>query len=262
MSHAQICTPANQPIGGPVQRSKRRDVVELHDVCGTLDWPSAKTSKLVTRTMAMAQGAFGWLLGFALAAGCENEADSYYGSTVGINFQCSTVANQFADCILKLSATEVSTEVGCLKKICRKGCGSCDWNWDGPCALSDLPSSCTPSVLRARGETCVYPFQCASGFCCPYLRICLVSATDAIKDEDIKDEDVREQLMKGGNNQTCGLAEVKANTNACNCQTTGPNGEAGYPCITDVDVSKCGCQDFYLNRYAAGTWIPGCGGGP
>lgn len=186
------------------------------------------------------------------AAACQNVADSIKAGTS--TYQCSTFGPTAADCDASwANANDDGTTLACTKKICKQSCNTCDFTTDKKCAITDYKSSCTPSPLRARGETCVYGFQCASAFCCPYLKICLTSSTDGIQEADVVDADARAMISADG--QICPSASVDANADKCKCDADG------NPLIGKFDQSACGCNSQYLTKFTGETWIPGCTSG-
>jgi hypothetical protein len=187
-----------------------------------------------------------------VAAACEDVAATFSAGTS--THTCANFGPTAADCDASwANANDDGTTLACTKKICKASCNTCDFTTDKKCAISDYTSSCTPSPLRARGETCVYGFQCATSFCCPYLKICLTDSTDGIQSADVADEDAKAIIAADG--QICPSASVDANSEACKCD------EAGKPLIGKFDQSVCGCNAQYITKFTDETWIPGCTGG-
>lgn len=102
-----------------------------------------------------------------------------------------------------------------------------------------LPSACTPNSPLPTGSLCVYGYQCASKFCCPRLKVCLVDAKTGISTSDIKVKDPEKRkdivsaITSGG---TC--KDYKTNFESC------VQDQDGQPLDT-WDQSVCGCTDLY-----------------
>jgi len=117
---------------------------------------------------------------------------------------------------------------------------------------ASYPHNCVPNPLAARGGPCVYGYQCATGFCCPNLKICLTDSTDGgalpLSPDWVKD------IVSGG-----GACPQGLNDDRCK------NYEDGEP-TADFDQTVCGCSADYMGHFNAETWAQcgtacTCGGG-
>eukprot|EP00927_Polykrikos_kofoidii_P056937 TRINITY_DN51037_c0_g1_i1.p1 TRINITY_DN51037_c0_g1~~TRINITY_DN51037_c0_g1_i1.p1 ORF type:complete len:364 (-),score=44.28 TRINITY_DN51037_c0_g1_i1:443-1534(-) len=113
---------------------------------------------------------------------------------------------------------------------------------------SEFPSSCAPSPLVPVGGTCVYGYQCASKFCCPRLRLCVVdsSTTFSTREINVKPDMKQTVVDLVGGDGTC--KDSFSQSNAC-MQTN-----EGKP-LSTWDQTKCGCKAEYMSMYNAGTWV-------
>jgi hypothetical protein len=179
----------------------------------------------------------------------------------GSDYTCAN-AEGYGECVSGAANPPLSAaEVICLKKTCKKSCNKCDFtDTTVNCVLSDLPQSCTPSTLRARGESCVHGYQCTSGFCCPDLRICLVNSVDGITKDEIVGTDTLAVLEDAGCFDTTSAGKVCSDTSGAK-QNKCKNMDDGTPRIIDWDQSVCGCSTMYMQKYNSATWVPNCPGG-
>ncbi|CAD7968178.1 unnamed protein product [Amoebophrya sp. A25] len=116
---------------------------------------------------------------------------------------------------------------------------------------ANLPSACTPSPPLPVGGLCVYGYQCASQFCCPYLKVCLRNPTQVINSNQITveasvkaSENLVNVIFRGG--RTC--KDPHANRGQC------LQDSSGLPLAT-WDQSRCQCKSAYMTHYNAGTWV-------
>jgi len=117
-------------------------------------------------------------------------------------------------------------------------------------AEGPLPSSCIPDPILPVGALCVYGYQCASAYCCPRRKLCLQSSSSVITISDVANIDdnakftVLDIIFSGPG--TC--SDPWSQSARCT------QNEDGQPFAT-WDQSRCGCDQQYMARYLAGTWV-------
>jgi len=211
-----------------------------------------------------------------VADGGHLEAASTSGYQVRLGYSCSTVLGgnpPFCNTLdwRKMQYGKISVpdnEDECHMYHCsgRSECDMCSDKTEGavltePCSCQTIkaasraafPHSCLPNPLAARGEPCVHGFQCATGFCCPQLKVCL---TDSLDGGAVPLSPDWVKAIVGGAQPTCaqGLDHSE-------CKSY----ENGEP-TAEFDQTACGCSAEYMTHFNAETWVQcgtacTCGGG-
>lgn len=145
--------------------------------------------------------------------------------------------------------------------------------------IADIPDSCTPSPLVPDNGRCIFSFQCASGFCCPFFKSCLGNdgytplASDAVEADALRKKMMWTSAYGGeadcgkSSDQTCDVCAMRECSQAMTCDMCSEvNGQPlfegndwGMPAWNIADP-KCGCHPDFVAAFQAGTWVEGCTG--
>jgi hypothetical protein len=129
----------------------------------------------------------------------------------------------------------------------------------------------------AQGRACAFSFQCATGFCCPYLKVCMVDSTtprwgtdrpfsDLVYPAGFTPDSLGDNVCNPSSNSPVCMECVRGCcTGAGGCQA--PN----YFCRVatkvggwdfdevlpgpDYDLTQCNCHSKFIELFNAGTWV-------
>merc|ERR1719161_2528721 len=154
--------------------------------------------------------------------------------------------------------------------------------------MDEIPGACTPSPLIADNGRCMFSYQCASGFCCPFFKSCLGdNGYTPLSADAVMADPLRMKMMwtseYGGEadcgkaaDQTCDVCDMRecSSMQTCDMCITVDAGEGPKPMLEgndfnfppyDIADPKCKCHADFIAAFQAGTWVEGCaasGGSP
>lgn len=151
----------------------------------------------------------------------------------------------------------------------------------GFATIEDIPDACTPSPLVANNGRCLFNYQCASGFCCPFLKSCLGdNGYEPLSAESVEADPLRKKMAwsteYGGEadcgKDVCDICAMRECSQAMTCDmcitlnagdgakpmTISSAAEYGVPPY-DIGDAKCGCHKDFVAAWKAGTWVAECG---
>lgn len=147
-------------------------------------------------------------------------------------------------------------------------------------SIEDIPNSCTPSPLVPDNGRCLFSYQCASGFCCPFFKSCLGDdGYEPLSADAVAADPLRKKMMwtpEYGGEATCGsdtgscdICAMRGCTTCDQCITVDA-GDGAKPMLEgndfnfppyDIADPGCKCHADFIAAFKAGTWVEGCGGG-
>jgi hypothetical protein len=149
--------------------------------------------------------------------------------------------------------------------------------------MEDIPDSCTPDPLVPDNGRCLFSYQCASGFCCPYFKSCLGdNGYEPLPQSAVEADPLRLKMMytsEYGGEATCGSANGICDVcdmrdcsqqQTCDMCITVDAGDGAKPMLEgndynfppyDIGDEKCRCHADFVAAWEAGTWVEGCSGG-
>lgn len=135
--------------------------------------------------------------------------------------------------------------------------------WAG---LDEVPGSCLPKSLVPRYGRCLFGYQCVTGFCSPFLRVCLESDEDNLPRRAVRADGALWRIMWQsckGRHKDCRTCEFSPRSledfEVCSEDPFSP----GRPSLSLFDPSDptCGCHEDFVSHYRAETWVDCSGGG-
>lgn len=111
---------------------------------------------------------------------------------------------------------------------------------------ADLLNGCIPHPKFPVGRACVYGQQCASGFCCPFHRVCLVRGNSIVSYDEMEKQNSPEIMaILNENKKMCNLTSM-----SFECTESGET-QKPWP---EWDPEQCNCTSDYLKMYYAERW--------
>eukprot|EP00746_Dinoflagellata_sp_MGD_P142426 gnl/MRDRNA2_/MRDRNA2_75388_c0_seq2.p1 gnl/MRDRNA2_/MRDRNA2_75388_c0~~gnl/MRDRNA2_/MRDRNA2_75388_c0_seq2.p1 ORF type:complete len:225 (+),score=47.32 gnl/MRDRNA2_/MRDRNA2_75388_c0_seq2:89-763(+) len=150
--------------------------------------------------------------------------------------------------------------------------------------MDEIPDSCTPSPLVPNNGRCMFSYQCASGFCCPFFKSCLGdNGYEPLSPDAVMADPLRKKMMytaEYGGEASCGkdpsavcdVCDMRECSAAMTCDMciTVDAGDGAKPMLEgndynfppyDIGHEKCRCHADFVKAFEAGTWVEACGGG-
>lgn len=113
-------------------------------------------------------------------------------------------------------------------------------------------------IIRERGETCLFNYQCENSYCCPHLRVCLDGDRDRLYFHELVtlngQEIARIIVSPPENRRTCEPSSDYLTE--CLRDAAVPYNRRGFSENLKYNLTQCNCKASFLHLVSRNEWVP------